>query len=180
MKLDLGCGRRKKEGFVGVDQYAMDGVDVVMNIGTEAWPWPDNSVEEINCSHFFEHLTQDERVHVMNEAYRVMKPGSKFLNITPHWASGRSYGDVTHKWPAVSEMFYYYVKKAWRDENAPHTDIQWNAKGFSCDFDVTWGYSFSEEVASRNPEYIQFALTYFKDAAQDLHATLVKPVPKEE
>ena len=32
MKIDLGCGKNKKEGFIGVDQYAMEGVDVVLNI----------------------------------------------------------------------------------------------------------------------------------------------------
>ena len=29
-KLDLGCGSKKKEGFIGVDQYEMEGVDVVI------------------------------------------------------------------------------------------------------------------------------------------------------
>ena len=46
MKLDLGCGGRKKEGFIGVDQYAMEGVDVVLNIGVDPWPWEDGTVED--------------------------------------------------------------------------------------------------------------------------------------
>jgi hypothetical protein len=179
VKLDLGCGKNKKEGFIGVDQYAMENVDVVLDIGNATWPWKDGEVEEIHASHFLEHLTQEQRVHFMNEAYRVMKDGAKATIITPHWASNRAYGDITHCWPAVSEMFFYYLKQEWRDTQAPHTDIKWNPKGFSCDFDATWGYSFGGELQTRHAEYVQFALQNYKDAAQDLHATLTKPLLKE-
>lgn len=179
MKLDLGCGKNKKEGFIGCDQYAMEGVDKVFNIGQEVWPFENDSVDEIHASHFIEHLTQKERAHFMNEAYRVMKAGAKATVITPHWASNRAYGDITHQWPAVSEMFFYYLKQEWRDTQAPHTDIKWNKDGFNCDFDATWGYSFGGELQTRNAEYVQFALQNYKEAAQDLYATLIKPLPKE-
>lgn len=179
MRLDMGCGKNKKEGFIGCDQYAMEGVDKVFNIGQEAWPFDNDSVDEINASHFIEHLTQKERSHFMNEAYRVMKAGAKAVIVTPHWASNRAYGDITHQWPAVSEMFFYYLKQEWRDTQAPHTDIKWNKDGFNCDFDATWGYSFGGELQTRNAEYVQFALQNYKEAAQDLFATLIKPLPKE-
>jgi SAM-dependent methyltransferase len=179
MKLDIGCGKNKREGFHGVDQFPMEGVDTVLKVGHDAWPWEDGSVEEIHASHFIEHLTQLERMHFMNEAYRVLKDGGKVTVITPHWASNRAYGDMTHQWPPVSEMFFYYLKQEWRDSQAPHTDKKWNPDGFSCNFDATWGYSFSQELAVRNQEYVQFALQNYKEAAQDLHATLVKPVKPE-
>jgi len=175
-KLDMGCGPRKKEGFLGVDQYAMEGVDVVLNIGVDPWPWENDTVEEINASHFLEHLTARQRVHFMNEAFRVLKDGGKAVIATPHWASNRAYGDFTHQWPPVAEMFYYYLKREWRATNASHTDIKWNPEGYSCDFDATWGYSFSPELAARHQDHIQFALQNYKEAALDLYATLVKPV----
>jgi len=175
-KIDLGCGPRKKEGFIGVDQYAMENVDVVLDIGTAAWPWEDGSVEEIHASHFLEHMTARQRVHVMNEAFRVMKDGAKMTVITPHWASNRAYGDFTHQWPPVAEMFYYYLKQEWRNGNASHTDIKWNPEGFSCNFDATWGYSFSPELAARHADHVQFALQNYKEAATDLYATLIKPI----
>lgn len=180
IKLDLGCGKNKKEGFLGVDQYKMDGVDVVLNIGKEKWGWDNDTVEEIHASHFLEHLTAEERIHFMNEAYRVLKPGGKATIITPHWASNRAYGDMTHQWPPVAEMFYYYLSQDWRDQQAPHTDAKWNPKGFNCNFAATWGYSFSPELATRSQDYVQFALSNYKEAAQDLHATLVKPVTQQE
>jgi hypothetical protein len=180
LKIDLGCGKNKREGFLGVDQYKMDGVDIVLNIGEDIWPWGDGTVEEIHASHFLEHLTQKQRAHVMNEAYRVMKEGGKATIITPHWASNRAYGDITHAWPPVAEMFFYYLSQEWRDTQAPHTDKKWNPDGFNCNFAATWGYSFSPELGSRSQDYVQFALANYKEAASDLHATLVKPIVQKE
>lgn len=175
LKLDIGCGSRKKEGFHGVDQYKMDGVDTVLKIGTAKWPWKDGTVDEIHASHFLEHLTAQERVHFYNEAFRVLKPGAKATIITPHWASNRAYGDPTHQWPPVAEMGFYYLSQEWRTTQAPHTDKKWNKDGYSCNFQATWGYSFTPELGQRNQEYIQFALSNYKEAAQDMIATLVKP-----
>ena len=180
LKIDLGCGKNKKEGFLGVDQYQMENVDIVLDIGNEVWPWEDGTVDEIHASHFLEHLTPKQRMHFMNEAFRVMKEGAKATVITPHWASNRSYGDMTHQWPPVAEMFYYYLSQEWRDSQAPHTDRKWNPDGFNCNFAATWGYSFSAELNTRNQEYVQFALQNYKEAAQDMHATLVKPITKKD
>ena len=176
LKLDIGCGKSKKEGFHGVDQYAMEGVDTVLKIGKDAWPWEDGSVDEIHSSHFVEHLTAQERVHFYNEACRVMKPGGKLTVITPHWASNRAYGDPTHQWPPVAEMSFYYLSQEWRTTQAPHTDVKWNPEGYSCNLTATWGYSFGPELSVRNQEYVQFALANYKESCQDLHATIVKPV----
>ena len=173
-KLDIGCGKNKREGFHGVDQYKMAGVDSVFKIGTAKWPFADNSIEEVHSSHFLEHLTANERVHFYNEMYRVMKKGAKATIIVPHWASNRAYGDPTHQWPPVAEMSFYYLKQDWRTEQAPHTDIKWNPQGYSCNFEATWGYSFAPDLAVRNQEYVQFALQNYKEAAQDMHASLTK------
>lgn len=173
MKLDLGCGKNKRPDFIGVDQYQMEGVDQVVDL-RKKWPWEDNSVEEAHSSHFLEHLSGQERVHFMNELHRVLKPGAKCTLIVPHWASHRAYGDFTHQWPPVSEMAFFYLLKQWRDSQAPHTDIQWNPEGYTCDFDVTWGYSLREDLHVRNVEYQQFAVTNHKDAVIDIIATLTK------
>lgn len=184
-KLDIGCGKNKREGFTGVDQYAMEGVDIVMDIAArdakgnfKKWPIADNSIDEIYSSHFVEHLDHNkhnpERVHFFNECYRVMKQGAKALIITPHWASNRAYGDFTHADKPVSEMSYYYLSKEWRETQAPHNDVKWNKMGYTCNFQATWGYSFSPELGSRNQEYVQFALANYKEACQDMHTTLTK------
>lgn len=167
LKLDLGCGMNRKQGFLGVDCRKFEGVDVVADL-RQPWPWKDGSVEEVHCSHFVEHLAADERIHFCNELYRVLAPGSTAQIVVPHWNSHRAYGDLTHKWPPVSEMWFAYLNKAWRAVNAPHND------GYTCDFDASWGYSLRADLVTRNEEFRQYAVANFKDAAQDIIATLKK------
>lgn len=183
IKLDLGCGPNKKDGFIGVDsmqfkdQKTKKGkVDVVHDL-TKKWPWKDESVDEVHCSHFVEHLTAKERIFFANELYRVLKkaehkdgkPVKGFATIvTPHWASARAYGDMTHQWPPVSEFWYYYLGKEWRKDNAPHnTD-------YKCDFSCLIHFMVRADISLRNQEYQQHALANFKEAAQDLVAQVIK------
>lgn len=179
LKLDLGCGPNKKPGFLGVDQYTFPGVDYVTPLGDRLvkWPFADHSVEEVHCSHFLEHLDQSERAYFMNELYRVLVPGGKALFITPHWASNRAYGDISHKWPAVSEMFFFYLNASWRQQNAPHTDLQWNPLGFNCDFDFGANYNTDPELIGKSDEVQRFMIKFYKEAAQDILCTITKRLP---
>lgn len=178
--LDLGCGKNKQPGFLGVDQYAMDGVDVVHDLRVGPWPWADNSVDRVHCSHFLEHLTNFEgkweRVLFFNELHRIMKPGATAQLIFPHWCSNRYYGDPTHKEP-FSEMGFYYLTKSWRVQhnNAPHADIAFNPNGYSCDFEFTYGYNLHPGMANRHQDYVMHAMTFWKETCTDIVATLTKP-----
>lgn len=167
IKLDLGCGKSKREGYIGVDTRAFEGVDQVVDL-REPWPWEAESVSDVHCSHFVEHLNAKERIHFVNELYRVLTPGGTVTLITPHWASNRAYGDLTHQWPPVSEMWFYYLDKGWREANAPHNDF------YTCDFLVTWGYGMRQDLQVRNPEYQQYAFQNYKEAIADMMATMKK------
>jgi hypothetical protein len=168
LRLDLGCGTRPKEGFSGVDSRAFDGVGVVCNLGADVWPWGNETVDEVHCSHMLEHLTATERVHFANELCRVLKKGAKATIITPHFASVRAYGDLTHQWPPVVSFWYLYLNAEWRKVNAPHNDQ------YTCDFDHGYGFGLHPTVQTRNVEYQNYAVVHLVEGAQDLHATLVK------
>jgi Methyltransferase domain len=174
VKLNLGSGPNKMEGFINVDSCQFDNVDVVCNLGNDPWPWEDGSVDEVLCSHMVEHLTAAQRIHFVNELYRVLDLKGKATIITPHWASCRAYGDLTHQWPPVSEFWFYYLKKEWRMANAPHNDKEHNPDGYSCDFDAVWGYGMNQSIVTRNAEHQQFAMNNYKEAITDIHATLTK------
>jgi hypothetical protein len=181
-KIDFGCGSNKKDGFEGVDCIAFEGVDYVFDAGKDKFPFEDDSVEEAHASHFVEHLDAKERTHFVNELYRVMKKGATAQIIVPHWGSCRAYGDPTHKWPPVSEFWFYYLSREWRlgnpekgiGANAPHTDIKFNPDGYDCDFQCTWGYSMHPDLMVKNQEYQQFAFTFYKEAVQDIIVTFTK------
>jgi SAM-dependent methyltransferase len=169
LKLDLGTGKGKARpaGFVGVDIVKLPGVKVVTDL-REKWPWKDDSVDEVHSNNFIGYLDAVERVHFANELYRVLKPGSKATIIVPYWASCKSYGDLATKWPPVSEAWFFHLNKAWRD-NENYIDLP-----YVCDFDHTLGYGMHPGIINRNQEYQQHAITYWKEAAQDLCASLMK------
>lgn len=176
LRVDFGCGPNKKDGFIGVDILPFDGkVDIVRdctNPGFWEQQFEANSIEEAHASHFVEHLTAKERIIFFNGLWRAMKPGAQATIITPHWASNRAYGDPTHQWPPVSEFFFFYLDRKWRADNAPHTDAKHWPEGYDCDFTATWGYGLHPSLHARNPEFQQFAISYYKEAATDTHATV--------
>jgi predicted SAM-dependent methyltransferase len=72
MKLDIGCGDFKKEGFLGVDPYM-----ATADYQAPMWelPFPDSSIEEIYSSHALEHISKFEVVPTLTEWQRVIIPG---------------------------------------------------------------------------------------------------------
>lgn len=174
LKVDFGCGPNKRDGFKGADVIKFDNVDFVFDIGKDIWPFASDSIDEAHASHFVEHLKPHERIHFVNELQRTLKKGAGCSVIVPHWASQRAYGDLTHEWPPVSEFWFYYLSKDWRKTNAPHTDIEFNPTGYNCDLECTWGYAIHQQIAAKNAEAQSFCLTFYKEAAQDLHATIRK------
>ena len=196
LKIDLGCGKNKRPGFLGIDRRQFHGVDGVTDLTQRSWIFrqptlgsldllqcgdgefvlPDNSVTEAHCSHFLEHLEHNqrypERVRFMNELWRVLVPGGKATIITPHWASNRAYGDFTHADKPVSEMFYAYLDQSWRDGNAPDNDAEYNPDGYNCDFHSKIGYIPHPDLENLQPEHRGLALSWYKEAAMDLHVVL--------
>lgn len=174
LRLDLGCSTKKEPGWHGVDIKKFEGVDTVCDL-LKPWPWKDDTVSEVRMNHVLEHFTGMQRIHIFNEMYRVMQKGSTALIVTPSWASNRAYGDPTHQWPPVSEMAYCYLSKQWRMEQAPDTDVSWTPTGYTCDFDATVGwYGLHQELVGRSDEAKHWWLTFGKEAAFDLQATLIK------
>lgn len=132
------------------------------------WPWKSNSVDDVSVINLIQFLRPQERIHFANELHRVLKAGAKAQISTPHWCAARSYGDLSFQWPPVSESWAPHLNKDWRKANAP-----WN-KAYTCDFEAGGGYGMHPQIVSRNQEYQQHAVAFFKEAAQDLIITLVK------
>lgn len=55
LRLNLGCGRDIREGWVNSDFIQGPGVDVVADL-EKRLPWDDNTFYEILISHTLEHL----------------------------------------------------------------------------------------------------------------------------
>lgn len=70
MKLNLGCGGRKRDGWVNVDVDKSCNPDVLAD--AHKLPFEDNSVEEIVGLSLLEHVQKPQEV--INECHRVLEP----------------------------------------------------------------------------------------------------------
>lgn len=142
MKLNLGCGSKKIEGFTGVDIKAADVVADIRKL-----PFDDDSADEIMAIHVCEHFYIHEIIPTLVEWRRVLKPGGTMALELPcldkvlmHFAKGSPenftlwplYGDpnthkdgepALHKWCWSKDQFRKVLKSAGFDnisEHVPH------------------------------------------------------------
>ena len=188
LRLDLGCGQNCQPGFTGVDLYA-PGVDVRCNLfdfpfrparicandgtisSTGAPLWKDNSVDEIFCSHFLEHVPRVIRWHFMEECWRILKPDAVMRIIVPSWKSERAYGDMTHEPPAVVPMFFFYLNRGWREANK----LTYGDYALKCNFEHQAGPTqIAPEFAQRSVEVQQFACAHYLESYGDMWVTLTR------
>lgn len=86
MKLNLGSGFQRLEGFVSVDVSEHFQPDVVVDLARETWPWADESASEVVFHFSLEQIprTLEELRHAIRELYRVCAPGAKIFIQTIH------------------------------------------------------------------------------------------------
>ena len=80
-KLHIGCGRSAIAGWTNVDQFALPGVDRVLNVG-EGLPFED--VSFLYAEHFLEHLPLQEGLAFLRACRRVLSPGGVIRVSTPN------------------------------------------------------------------------------------------------
>lgn len=80
MKLDLGSGNDKREGFISVDLYD-ETADVRADICE--LPFDNESVDEIVAHQVIEHIPYWKSQQMFEEMYRVLKPGCSVTLETP-------------------------------------------------------------------------------------------------
>lgn len=93
LKVNLGCGKKKKDGWIGIDQEKWDCVDIVCNIDDRIL-LEDNSVNKLYSSHVLEHV--EDFTKIMEEIYRICKNNAIIEIKVPHF-SGSSGFYVYHK-----------------------------------------------------------------------------------
>lgn len=98
MKLNLGCGFNKIEGYTNVDNFAGCEPDVVHDLNVTPWPFDTDSVDEIIMVHCLEHLGETTATYlgIIKEMYRVCKADALIKIIVPHWMHENFAHDPTH------------------------------------------------------------------------------------
>jgi len=82
IRLDLGCGRAKQEGFVGVDRFPLPGVDIVADLARPL-PFRSDSVDLVVALHGLEHVAN--LIATMQEVYRVCRDGARICIVAPYF-----------------------------------------------------------------------------------------------
>lgn len=80
VKLHIGCGRRRLEGYVHIDGADFPHID---HHDVTKLPFEDNSVDECYSAHLIAYFDRIEVQELLDEWYRVLKPGGVMRIATP-------------------------------------------------------------------------------------------------
>lgn len=112
--LNLGCGYRKIEGAINIDNRAECSPDLLCDV-TEGLPFSDNSICEVKAFDFLEHIPIGKTVVVLEEIYRVLKPGGKLEHLTPSTEGRGAFMDPNHVSFWNENSFKYFIDEEYRN-----------------------------------------------------------------
>lgn len=197
-KIDLACGDNKKEGFFGIDMVDIEGVDLVHDLNVYPWPIEDNSIEEVNVSHYIEHIPH---VDYITEIKEILEKSTSFDEFKDNFLKLDRPQDgvikfideiyrilkpggkvhivapyVTHvraygdptHTRYIHDMSYYYFNKEWRDQN--NLD-HYNIKS---DFEINFSYLIDNELNLKSAEVRQKSFREDWNGIMDLIVDMVK------
>ena len=81
LKLQLGCGKGLFDDWFNTDRTSKNNVSF-LDV-TLPFPIKDNYFDYIYSEHLIEHLEYHEGIHMIQECYRVLKPGGRIRIATP-------------------------------------------------------------------------------------------------
>lgn len=106
--LDIGCGKNKANGAIGIDFNPDSQADIIHNLNIFPWPLEDNTFDVILCHNILEHI--DDVPKTMEEIWRIGKNESIVEIISPFPSSRWLYTDPTHKRAFASKSFDFFIE----------------------------------------------------------------------
>jgi SAM-dependent methyltransferase len=158
MKLNLGCGKDTKSGYINLDIKKIKGISLICDLNVFPYPFQDAVFDEIYCNNILEHL--DDVVRVMEELHRICKPGVRIVIKAPHFTSQYAFADPTHKHYFTYESFDCFLSK--KEADTEHSDWYSDVKFrmlskkiiFSKGLLLPWNYMF-EWLFNKMPKYYE-------------------------
>jgi glycosyltransferase involved in cell wall biosynthesis len=155
LALDLGAAHNKPSGYLGVDQYERDGVDIVATLPGPL-DLPDNSVGVIRAVDFMEHVPA--KIPLINELHRLLAPGGMLLSLTPSSDGRGAYQDPTHVAYYNENSFWYYTDNQYR-AFVPEISARFQRSRLVTYYPTDWH-------ARNKISYVQANLIAVKDGAE--------------
>ncbi|WP_137937967.1 methyltransferase domain-containing protein [Chitinivorax sp. B] len=109
IKLNVGGGTTRRDGYFNIDLVALPEVDIVADLNAPLSLLPDNCVSAVYTSHVLEHVTN--LLGLMEELHRVCRPDAMLEIIVPHFSSPLYYSDPTHVRPWGIYTIGYFMDR---------------------------------------------------------------------
>ncbi|MDX3577518.1 glycosyltransferase [Streptomyces sp. FL07-04A] len=155
LALDLGAAHRKPPGYLGVDQYPGEGVDIVATLPGRL-DLLDDSVGLVRAVDFLEHVPA--KIPLINELYRLLAPGGMLLSTTPSSDGRGAYQDPTHVAYYNENSFWYYTDDQYR-AFVPEIEARFQSSRLTTCFPSQWH-------SEKNISYVIANLISVKDGAE--------------
>ena len=89
-----------------LDRRPLPHIEQVWDLEQTPYPFPDNAFDLIRAMDVIEHLTDTSKV--VEELWRIARPGARMTVRVPHWASYRAHRDPTHHAYFDEHSFDYF------------------------------------------------------------------------
>lgn len=107
MKLNLGCGKDYRDGFVNLDRGHCR-ADVIHDLNTFPYPFNDDQFSYILAHHALEHINRENWFAVVRELHRISKLGAIWEITSPYALSDNFFTDPTHSMPLTTRSFDFF------------------------------------------------------------------------
>ena len=173
--LDLGCGKKKRAGSIGVDWSDQHDADVVHDLNVFPYPFESSIFDEIYIDNTLEHL--DDVVRVMEEIHRICKPGGFVKVIVPYFRSVWACVDPTHKhFFTVNSLAYFDPDHIFcRRYDYSSARFKQEKLVFNETLNNRWTKKLVLKLANRWPSRYEYYLSHFYPL-DDISFYLRKPI----
>lgn len=177
MKVNLGSGSSKIDGFVSVDYDINSNPDYCLNIETDTLPFENDSVDVVVAHHILEHLG-DGYFHCLQELYRVCKHGAIIDIRVPHPRHDAFIADPTHRRPIIPLGLQLFSKKFNKMCIEQKSSSSLLGDFFNVDFEIlTWNYvpeeKYRQLLSDKTKEYIDEFVSERNNIVSEIHIKLV-------
>ncbi len=161
-KLDIGCGKSKKSGYIGIDILDFPCVDVIHDLNKYPYPFKDNQIDEVWMDQVLEHL--ENPIKVVEEIYRICKKGAKVIIGVPYFRSFYSVIDPTHKNFFSVDWFQYFNPYHILNKKYGYTKAKFIIEKieFDKEFKINIGiiHGLIKRIANKNPNFYERSLSH--------------------
>lgn len=95
IKINLGCGKDYKRGWINVDFNKEIKADVYCNF-TKKLPFKNNYADFVLLDNVIEHIPADSYLSFLEELHRICKPGAEIMIYVPHYSGMYAFKHPTH------------------------------------------------------------------------------------